>query len=74
MLNIKLKDNAIAIDAIHPMEYYLRSLGIDKPESFMLPPPKEDELDPFLLINMQRCVQELHKGFTTNKKFFLQVD
>lgn len=74
MLNIKLKDNAIATDAIRPMEYYLRSLGIDKPESFMLPPPKEDELDPFLLINMQRCVQELHRGFTTNKKFFLQVD
>ena len=56
------------------MEDYLHSLGINKPQDFILSPPKEDELDPFLLINMDKCVREVHEGFTNNKSFFLQID
>ena len=74
MIKYKLKENAINIDSIHPMEDYLHSLGINKPQDFILLPPKEDELDPFLLINMDKCVRELHEGFTNNKSFFLQID
>lgn len=74
MIKYKLKENAIAPNALHPMESYLRSLGIDKPQSFMVAPSKDDELSPFLLDNIERCIQELYKGFKSNKKFFLQVD
>lgn len=74
MIKYKLKENAIAPNALRPMESYLRSLGIDKPESFMTAPSKDDELSPYLLDNIERCVQELYKGFKSNKKFFLQVD
>lgn len=74
MIKFKLKENAIDVTSEHPMEDYLKSLGISKPEDFILPPPKEDELDPFLLVNMDKCIKELHDGFINNKKFFLQVD
>ena len=74
MIKYKLKENAIAPNALRPMESYLRSLGIDKPQSFMVAPSKDDELSPFLLDNIERCIQELYNGFKSNKKFFLQVD
>ena len=74
MLKYKLKENAIPLNSSKPMEDYLRSLGIDKPDRFMIKPQPEDELDPFLLDNMEKCVVKLHEGFTANKKFFLQVD
>lgn len=74
MIKFKLKENAIDVTSEHPMEDYLKSLGINKPEDFILSPPKEDELDPFLLVNMDKCIKELHEGFINNKSFFLQVD
>ena len=74
MLQYKLKDKAINPQSTTPIADYLRSLGITKVSSFLGTPDAADELNPFLLKNMDRIVNELHYGFTNNKKFFLQVD
>ena len=67
MLKYKLKENAIPLNSSKPMEDYLRSLGIDKPDRFMIKPQPEDELDPFLLDNMEKCVVKLQKVFSTSR-------
>lgn len=74
MLKFKLKENCIDKNSQNPITDYLFSLGIYKVDSFLHAPPEEDELSPTGLINCDRCVEELHKGFTNNKKFFIQVD
>lgn len=74
MLEYKLKENAINIDSTSPIRDYLKSLGIEKIDSFLSTPPKEDELNPFELVNIKRCIYAIHNGFINNKKFFIQVD
>ena len=74
MLSFKLKENCIDPNSTQPIEDYLRSLGITKIESFLGIPPKEDELNPMLLDNMDKCITILHEGFENKKKFFIQVD
>lgn len=53
---------------------YLESLGITKVDSFLYKPRPSDYENPWNLDNIERLVDELHEGFTTNKNFFLQVD
>lgn len=74
MLNYKLKDNCIDPNSVQPIQDYLKSLGIEKVESFINKPDKEDELSGALLCNATKCVQSLYSGFTSNKRFLLIVD
>lgn len=74
MLKYKLKENSISPFSTNPIEDYLKSLGIKKPESFLTIPPKEDELNPATLNNINQCAKMLHDGFTQNKRFLLIVD
>ena len=76
MLKFKLKENCISTGSVRPMVDYLISLGIKEQDvdSFLKAPRLTDELDPWLLDNMDKAVQLLHEGFENNKRFFLIVD
>ena len=74
MLNYKLKQNCIDPNSIQPIQDYLKSLGIEKVESFINKPDKDDELSGLLLCNAHQCITALNQGFTNNKKFLLIVD
>lgn len=72
MLKYKLKHNNLNNE--RSIIKYLNSFGIYNYNSFLNVPLQEDELNPFLLDNMEKTIDELHKGFTQGKKFFLQID
>ena len=74
MIKYKLKENSIEPYSFDYLGDYLRSLGIENPDSFIKAPRLEDQ-EPFSrLDNIFELVEELYKGFKNNKKFFLQVD
>lgn len=74
MLKYKLKNNCVLPTSTQPIKDYLYSLGIKKVESFLNQPSIEDELSPQLLTNINNCIEKLHEGFESNKKFFIIVD
>lgn len=53
---------------------YLESLGITNVNSFLYGPVDTDYESPWNLHNIRSLVDGLHWAFTSNKKFFLQVD
>lgn len=65
--------NAIKIEK-GAAEKYLKYLGIEDTDSFMVGPKESDYEDPYDLDNIEKLVDRLHYNFTNNKKFFLQVD
>lgn len=69
-----LKKDPINISSSSYLSDYLRKLGIKKVKSFIDAPSKVDEEQPILLNNIDTLTNELHRGFTNNHKFFLQVD
>lgn len=74
MIKYKLKSNPIETFSFSYLDDYLKSLGIENPDSFIKAPRVEDE-EPFTnLNNINEAVQSLYEGFKANKKFFLQVD
>lgn len=72
--NYKLKETPINVDSSNIIEDYLRSLGIEKVESFLLEPSIYDEESYEGLDRIHELVDALHNGFTKNKKFFMQID
>jgi len=74
MFKYKLKENTIAPFSFDYLGDYLRGLGIEKTSSFISSPDILDELNPFLMTNMEKMIDRLHQGFTEDKQFFLQVD
>lgn len=74
-IKYQVKHNtSININSINPVQDYLQSLGISNPISFIERPRLEDQEYYGNLENINEMVRELYKGFTENKKFFLQVD
>ena len=74
MIKYKLKDNPIETYSFNYLGDYLRSLGIENPDSFIKQPRPEDEESFEKLENIFELVDSLYEGFKNNKKFFLQVD
>lgn len=74
MLKFKLNPKAIDINSKTPLEDYLRSLGIESPNEFLIRPQKSSEIDGSLLDGAVELVNILHSLFENNKKFFLVVD
>ena len=74
MLKYKLKDNPIPTYSFSYLQDYLKELGIEKVSSFLGKPDIEDEESYNRLKNIDKIVEALHEGFSTNKRFFLQVD
>lgn len=74
MLKYKVKENSINPFSFSFLADYLKSLGIEKPESFIKGPEKEDEEPWQNLENINEAVELLYKGFKEDKHFFLQVD
>lgn len=74
MINFELKKNHININSQNHLKDYLIANGIEKVESFLYGPEKEDEESYNNLDHVQEAIDALHKGFTNNKKFFLQCD
>jgi single-stranded-DNA-specific exonuclease len=72
--NYKLKETPLNLDSVNIIEDYLRSLGIEKVESFLSEPSIYDEESYEGLERIHELVDHLHKGFTTNQKFFMQID
>ena len=75
MLQYKLKERCINPDSISPIKDYLISLGIKEEniDSFINKPKQEDELSPWLLINMYKAVKMLNYIFTNDKKILLII-
>jgi single-stranded DNA-specific DHH superfamily exonuclease len=74
MLKYKLKANPIQDFSFSYVADYLKSLGIENPDSFLKEPRLEDQEHYNKLINIDKAVQSLYEGFKQNKKFFMQVD
>ena len=72
--NYKLKETPLNLESVNILEDYLRSLGIEKIESFLSEPSIYDEESYTGLERIDELVEALHKGFTTNQKFFMQID
>ena len=72
--NYKLKETPLNLDSGNIIEDYLRSLGIEKIESFLSEPSIYDEESYEGLERIHELVDALHEGFTTNQKFFMQID
>jgi single-stranded-DNA-specific exonuclease len=72
--NYKLKETPINVDSSSIIEDYLRSLGIEKVESFLSEPSIYDEESYEGLDRIHELVDALHNGFTKDKKFFMQID
>jgi single-stranded-DNA-specific exonuclease len=72
--NYKLKETPLNLDSSNIIEDYLRSLGIEKIESFLSEPSIYDEETYEDLERIQNLVDALHEGFTSNQKFFMQID
>lgn len=75
MLKYKLNDfYNIADYNSDYVENYLRAIGIENTTSFLNMPAQEDELDPYLLNNMEAGIYMLHKHIQNNSKVYLLVD
>lgn len=74
MVKYKLKDNPIQSFSLNFLEDYLKSLGVEKPDSFIDRPRLEDQEPYENLDNIEDACRSLYKGFKEGKKFFLQVD
>ena len=74
MLNYKLKSFLLPENSVNYVEDYLNLIGIKKAESFIGVPPKEDELSPWKLANMEQAVEMLGKHLQKNNEIFLVVD
>ena len=74
MLKYKLKENSIQPFSLSYLKDYLKSLGIENPDSFIKEPRLEDEETFWNLKYIKETVEELYRGFKENKKFFLQID
>lgn len=74
MLKYKLKEKPIQPFSFSYLSDYLKSLGIDNPDSFIKGPRLEDQEPYDRLDNIYEAAEALYKGFKENKKFFLQVD
>jgi single-stranded-DNA-specific exonuclease len=72
--NYKLKETPLNLDSSNIIEDYLRSLGIEKIESFLSEPSIYDEETYEDLERIHNLVDALHEGFTSNQKFFMQID
>ena len=72
--NYKLKETPLNLDSSNIIEDYLRSLGIEKIESFLSEPSIYDEENYEDLERIHNLVDALHEGFTSNQKFFMQID
>jgi len=72
--NYKLKETPINLDSSNIIEDYLKSLGIEKTESFLSEPSIYDEESYKELERVNQLVDTLHEGFTTKQKFFMQID
>lgn len=72
--NYKLKETPINLDSSNIIEDYLKSLGIEKTESFLSEPSIYDEESYKELKRVNELVDTLHEGFTTKQKFFMQID
>lgn len=73
-MKFKLKENAIDILSPTPVEDYLRSLGITKPESFIVAPSEEDEETYKSIYNLKEGLEMFHKHIERRSSIFLQVD
>ena len=74
MIKYKLKENPIQPFSLSYLKDYLKSLGVENPDSFIREPRLEDEEPWKNLDNIEEACRVLYEGFTNNKKFFLQVD
>ena len=75
MKQIKLKVNHLTRNTnISYIRQYLNTLGIEKIESFINQPDEEDELDPFLLLNMRSATKVAYDMLSNGCNVFVQVD
>lgn len=74
MFKYQLKDSPIEAIQEGFMEDYLRRLGVSKISSFLDSPEPEDELDPFLLNDMEKGLSMLYKHLELENDLFLVVD
>jgi len=74
MIKYKLKANPIAPFSFSYLKDYLEALGIKETQSFMTSPRLEDQEPWQAYDNIFDAIKLLHKGFTEDKSFFLQVD
>jgi single-stranded DNA-specific DHH superfamily exonuclease len=74
MLKYKLKANPIEDFSFSYVADYLKSLGIENPDSFIKEPRLEDQEHYSKLKDIDKMVRLLYEGFKSNKKFFMQVD
>ena len=75
MKQIKLKVNHLKRNTnISYIRQYLNTLGIEKIESFINQPDEEDELDPFLLLNMRSATKVAYDMLSNGCNVFVQVD
>ena len=72
--NYKLKETPLNLDSSNIIEDYLKSLGVEKVESFLSEPSIYDEESYEGLERIHELVDSLHEGFTKNQKFFMQID
>lgn len=75
MFKYKLNDfyNIADYDSNY-VKHYLEAIGITKLESFLDTPPLEDELNPYLLENMDKGIKMLNKHLNNNNIIYLVVD
>ena len=75
MKKIKLKENHFKKEEFTSyIQQYLKTLGIDKVESFINKPLEEDEEDSFNLTNMRKAVDITYSQLKDGGKIFVQVD
>ena len=75
MKQIKLKVNHLIRNTnTSYINQYLKTLGINKINSFINQPDETDEENPFNLIHMSEAIQTAHKILSQPSKIFIQVD
>ena len=74
MIKYKLKKDSIKPFSFSYLKDYLEALGIIETNSFINQPRLEDQETWRNLENIEEACASLHKGFTEDKSFFLQVD
>lgn len=75
MKKIKLKENHFKKEEFTSyIQQYLKTLGINKVESFINKPLEEDEEDSFNLTNMRKAVDVTYSKLKDGGKIFVMVD
>ena len=75
MKKIKLKENHFKKEEFTSyIQQYLKTLGINKVESFINKPLEEDEEDSFNLTNMRKAVDVTYSQLKDGGKIFVMVD